>query len=212
MVRACYYAMIELIDHQFGRIIDAVEKTGQLDNTLIIFTADHGELLGDHGLIYKGCRFYEALVHVPLIIAWGSRIKRGMRSRGLVELVDLAPTVLDAAGLAVPDAMQGTSLMPLLKGASDPDVGKPHVTAEFYDAIDEPRGTHATMYFDGRYKSIVYHDVGVGELYDLEADPGEFDDLWDEPEHGKLRCELLHRHFDAVMATSGPGIPRTDSY
>jgi hypothetical protein len=68
------------------------------------------------------------------------------------------------------------------------------------------------MVFDGRYKSVVYHGHGIGELYDLETDPGEFDNLWDSPAHASLNATLLARHLDAVMGTSGPGIPRTGSY
>ena len=69
-IKRCYYAMIELIDFQLGRIIDVLRRTKQLDNTIILFTSDHGELLGDHGLLYKGCRFFESLVHVPLLFHW----------------------------------------------------------------------------------------------------------------------------------------------
>ena len=83
-------------------IIDALEQTDQLDNTIIIFTSDHGELLGDHGLLYKGCRFFESLVHVPLIISWPARFQKSVISKDLVELVDLAPTLMEAAGLEVP--------------------------------------------------------------------------------------------------------------
>ena len=72
--------------------------------------------------------------------------------------------------------------------------------------------SHGTMYFDGRYKSIVYHGLDLGELYDLQVDPTECSDLWDSPEHQGLRAAMLLKHFDAVMATSGAGTERTDSY
>jgi arylsulfatase len=212
MVKACYYAMIELIDHQFGRIVEVLEQTGQLENTLIIFSSDHGELLGDHGLIYKGCRFFEALVHVPLVISFKGRFRQGLRSQALVELVDLAPTLLEVAGLPIPDSMQGRSLLPMLTGAASPTYHKDHVVCEYHDAIDLPGGTHATMYFDGRYKSILYHGEEVGELYDLEADPGEFNDLWDDADYASLKASLLIKHFDAIMATSSAGINRSGSY
>ena len=126
--------------------------------------------------------------------------------------MDLAPTLLEAVGLPVPDAMQGRSLLPILSGDADPHVHKDHVVSEYYDAVDLPDGTHATMVFDGRTKSIVYHGHGLGEIYDLQADPGEFENLWDDPAHASLKLELLHNHLDAVMGTSGPGIHRTGSY
>ncbi len=212
LIKACYYAMIELIDHQFGRIIDTLEATGQLENTLIIFSSDHGELLGDHGLLYKGCRFYEALVHVPLMIAWPGKFPGGVKSTALVELVDLAPTLLEAAGLPVPDSMQGKSLVPLLAGEAGYGFHKPHVVCEYNDALDRPDATHGTMYFDGRYKSIVYHGHSLGELYDLQEDPGEFNDLWDDARCRDLKAGLLLKHFDAIMATSDAGVARSGRY
>lgn len=215
MVKAAYYAMIELVDVQLGRIVDALAATGQLENTLIVFHSDHGELLGDHGLLYKGCRFFEGLVHVPLIVSWPGRVRAGIESPALVELVDLAPTLLEAAGLPVPSFMQGRSLFPLLTGGADPSAHKPHVVAEYNDALGSSRlpiPSHGTMYFDGRYKSIVYHGQDLGELFDLEADPGEFDDLWNDRGARDLRATLLRRHFDAIMATSSAGVERTGMY
>ena len=87
--------------------------------------------------------------------------------------------------------------------------------AEYNDALGSARvvlPTHASMYFDGRYKSVVYHGLGLGELLDLEADPGEFDDLWSRRDASDLRVELLTRHFDAIMATSSAGVARADMY
>ncbi len=81
VVKAAYYAMIELIDTQFGRLLDALDASGQLDNTIILFHSDHGETLGDHGLLYKGCRFFEGLVHVPMIWSWRGRTATDLRER-----------------------------------------------------------------------------------------------------------------------------------
>ena len=211
-VKACYYAMIELIDHQFGRIIDVLEETKQLENTLIIFTSDHGELLGDHGLLYKGCRFYEGAVHVPLIIAWPGEWKRGLRSEALVELVDLPQTILEAVGISAPSFMQGKSLAPIAAGLSDPNYHKDAVVCEYSDALNAPDRTHASMSFDGRYKTVVYHGHHLGEVYDLQEDPGEFNDLWNDPSSRELRAKLIIDHLDALMASSGPGVQRTSSF
>ncbi|MBD3306851.1 sulfatase-like hydrolase/transferase [candidate division KSB3 bacterium] len=215
LVKACYYAMVELIDDQFGRIIDALRATNQLENTIIIFTSDHGELLGDHGLIYKGCRFFESLVHVPLIMSWQAKGLKGVRSDALVELVDLAPTLLEAAGLEIPYYMQGKSLLPLLTGEQDLSYHKPHVISEYHGAIggaQMPDQTHGIMYFDGRYKIVIYQGHSVGELYDLQEDPGEFQNLWDRPEFLGLKTDLLHKAFDAYLKTSSAGIRRTAAY
>ena len=210
-VKACYYAMVELIDQQFGRIINELKETNQLENTIIIFTSDHGELLGGHGLLYKGCRFFEALVHVPLIISFPERFQQNLLSQALVELVDLPPTLLEVAGLHIPEFMQGKSLVSILSGQTNPDYHKEHVVCECNDALQLPDASHGTMYFDGRYKSIVYHGHNIGEIYDLESDPGEFHNLWNEPDCKDLKEALLVKHFDAIMATSSAGIPRTGS-
>lgn len=213
-VKAAYYAMIELIDTQFGRLLDAIEAAGQLDDTLILFHSDHGEMLGDHGLLYKGCRFFEGLVHVPMIMVWPGRFVQDLASDALVELVDIAPTLLDAANLPVPSAMQGRSLLPLLTGESDPHRHRHHVVAEFHDALGStatPMPSHGSMMYDGRYKHIVYHTEGLGELFDLEADPGEFDNLWNRAPLD-LRQDIMRRHFDAMMATISAGPERASIY
>ncbi|MEM7775318.1 MAG: sulfatase-like hydrolase/transferase [Pseudomonadota bacterium] len=215
VVKAAYYAMIELIDHEFGRLLRALDAMGELENTIVVFHSDHGEMLGDHGLLYKGCRFFEGLVHVPLIVSWPGHIQENVRSRALVELVDIAPTLLEATGLDVPGDMQGRSLWPLMTGTSDLNTHKPHVVSEFNDALGSAAisaPSHGTMYFDGRMKHIVYHGTDLGELYDLKVDPGEFENLFDEPAVQEQRLELMRRHFDALMATSSPGIERTSIY
>lgn len=211
-VKAAYYAMIELIDHQFGRIVKTLEETGQLDNTIIVFMSDHGEMLGDHGLIYKGCRFFEGLVHVPLIVSWPGQFKEDFRSEGLVELIDVAPTLLEAAGIEVPHDFQGHSLKAVLTGQASASKIRDHVICEYRDAVAMPNASNGSMYFDGRYKMIVYHGLGFGEFFDLKSDPNEFDDLWDSPSHQAKRNQLLHLHFDAMMATISPGPERIAKY
>jgi len=209
---AAYYAQIELIDDQVGRMLQALEDTGQRENTMVIFMSDHGEMLGDHGLRLKGCRFYEGAVHVPLIISWPGHIEAGLRSDALVELADMAPTVLDAAGLEPNPEMQGRSLWPILTGQADPSRHHSFVRCEFHDAINEPLASHANMLFDGRYKLVVYHGVEMGELYDLENDPHEFVNLWADPAWADKRFELMKTLFDALMLATDPGQPRFGAY
>ena len=207
-LQAAYYAMIELIDDQVGRVLDALHASGQADDTLVIFTSDHGEMLGDHGLIQKGCRFYEGLVRVPLILSWAGRIRAGRQSDALVELTDLAPTLLEAAGEPVPEWMLGRSLLPIGSGAAPLDRHRDAVWCEYFDALDAPDATRATMYRRGRYKLVVYHGHGLGELYDLERDPGEFDNLWDDPAHAGVKADLLLDSYAAAMAAVDVGTRR----
>lgn len=211
MVKACYYAMIEMVDDRIGAVLKALDDSGQAENTVVIFTSDHGEMMGDHGMLYKGCRFFEGLVHVPLIIRWPGVTAPGTQTDALVELVDLAPTVLDIAGVDLPYNMQGKSLADLLTGNAKSH--KPHVVCEFNEALaGMPHQSHGTMVFDGRYKTCMYHDAGKAEIFDLQEDPGEFVSLWDKPGFEREQIRLLRQHLDAVMATSDAGIERTGNY
>ncbi len=209
---AAYYAQIELIDDQVGRMLDALESSGQRENTIVIFTSDHGEMLGDHGLVLKGCRFYEGAVHVPLIISWPGRFCQGLRSDALVELADIVPTLLDVVDLPMSENIHGMSLRPILCGQADPGVHHDIVRCEYHDALDRPFASHANMIRDGRYKLIVYHGHAIGELYDLQEDPHEFRNLWDEPSALSLKHELLKELFDAVMLATDEGQPRVGRY
>ncbi len=213
-LRASYHAMIALIDDMIGELLETLTGTNQLDDTLIIFTSDHGEMLGDHGLLYKGCRFYEGLVHVPLLIAYPKSVLPGKVSDALVELVDIPPTILDFVGVSWQANMQGRSLKPLLTGDVDLHEHKPYVLSEYYDAInyDGSVGSRGSMYFDGRYKLCIYHDAGIGEFFDHNTDPDEHIDLWDSPEHQGLKNDLLLKHFNAMMSHSGKGPERSADF
>ena len=138
LIRAAYWAMVDLIDDQVGRLLDALERTGQRENTLVIFMSDHGEMLGDHGIYLKGPFFYEEAIRVPLVASWPGTVEEGLVSDALVELTDLAPTLLDAAGFERHPGMQGDSLWPILTGQSDPDSHRDDVYCEYYHALERP--------------------------------------------------------------------------
>ena len=113
--------------------------------------------------------------------------------------------MLSLAGEEIPDRMQGRSLLPILTGAAPPDEHRDFVRSEYYDALDMPDGTFATMYRDERYKLTVYHGHNKGELYDLETDPGEFEELWDRAECQSIKLDLMRRSFDASMLAMDRG-------
>ncbi len=205
-IQASYYAMVEQVDCEFGRILDHLEATGQRENTIVVFASDHGEMLGDHGLVLKGCRFYEGLVRVPLIVSWPGRFRQGVVSDALVELMDLAPTLYEVAGEQVPYWVQGRSLLPLLQGEATEH--RDFVRTEFFGAIDFPDQTHATMYRDRRWKLVSYHGKDLYELYDLENDPWEHENLADDPHHQQKKWELIGRSFDATANAHMPSAPR----
>lgn len=206
MVRAAYWAMVDLIDEQVGRMLEALERTGQMENTLVIFTSDHGEMLGDHGIYLKGPYFYEPAVHVPMIVSWPGVIEAGRRSEALVELVDLAPTLLDAADLPRYPGMQGSSLWPMLTGEASLDHHRDDVYCEYYNAMPwhtDP-AAHATMVRTERYKLVMMHGLSAGELYDLEQDPEETRNLWDDPDRAAIKYEMLQRLCDRMAWTVDP--------
>ena len=213
-VQAKYYAMIAQIDDQLARLLRHLEETGELENTVVVFTSDHGETLGDHGLLLKGCRFYEGLVRVPLIFSWPGRVSDGIRIDQPTELLDLSATLLEIAGAEIPDYHQGRSLMPWLEGELGADVSvRPSVRCEYFDALapafTQGNGTFATMFRKDRYKLIVYHSLGLGELFDLENDPWEHDSLWDDPDSQELKNQLILESFnDHVNKTTDVGSER----
>jgi arylsulfatase A-like enzyme len=211
--QALYYAMINQIDDQLARILETLEETGHRENTVVIFTSDHGEMLGDHGLLQKGCRFYEGLVRIPLVLSWPGRFLEDTRRDALVELLDLSATIVELGGLPQPEYMQGRSLVPLLTRAEQPDELRDSVRCEYFDALDPDFtggvGTYATMYRDRRYKLSVYHGHGLGELYDLEQDPWEHHNLWDDPGSQQLKARLMAASFDShVLLTTDVGSRR----
>ncbi|MGI6777360.1 MAG: sulfatase [Acetivibrionales bacterium] len=209
---ADYYAQIELIDDNVGKILKHLEETGQRDNTIILYHSDHGEMLGDHGLYWKGAYVYEQLIHVPMIFSWPGKITNNLKSNALVELVDIAPTLLELAGFEVPFYMQGKSLAPILTGAASPDFHKDHIYCEYYNAMEGVHDRHISVYFDGRIKIAVHHNEEVGELYDLENDPNEFYNLWDNPDYEKCKLEYMKKCFDSTIMANMDPKPRVIRY
>jgi arylsulfatase A-like enzyme len=181
-LRRHYCAKITTVDEKMGQVLEALGARGFLENSLLVFCSDHGELLGDHGLAYKWL-MYEPVVHVPLILCDSRHPERaGKEVRDLVSLMDLGPTLLEAAGLEVPSYLEGRSLRPYLEG---PDKGfRPR---EWVFAEDN----YLVMMRGNRHKLVYYLGQEEGELYDLQTDPAELENLWDtEPE---LRDKLLLR-------------------
>lgn len=211
---AKYWAQIDLIDENIGRLFKTLEETGQLNNTLIIFTSDHGDMCGDHGMTAKGCRFYDGLVRVPLIFWYPPYFQKDLRSDALVELTDIVPSLLELAGLPVSDRIQGKSVLPILTGEKEPDYHRNFVRSEWYDGVMADKNTlnHGTMYRDMQYKIVIYHGHEKGELFDLSKDPDEYHNLWDDPEYWDIRFELMKKSFDATVKVSDTGPVRLGRY
>jgi arylsulfatase A-like enzyme len=204
LVRAAYWAMCDLIDHEVGRVLAALDSSGQRDNTIIIFMSDHGELLGDHGIYLKGPFFYDCSVQVPLIVNWRGYIK-GSRYKALVELNDLPRTLLELCGLPSYEGMQGRSLAPLLEGKKA-DAHHESVFSEYLNAMpwhQDPKA-FATMVRTEKYKLVAAHSLGGGELYDLQKDPGEHDNRYNDKHYGEIKAELLELLLNHWSRTADP--------
>ncbi len=190
--RRGYFAMISEVDHWVGRILDKLDETGQRDNTLIVFTSDHGEFLGDFARFAKGYPAPECIGRVPLIVA-GPGVIAGRVERALVEAVDVVPTILELCGVPVPERMNGTPLTPALRG--EPFDGKTGVLMEDSAAGQSWRAWRTS---DRRY---LLHADGREMLLDLTQPFGEYDDVASDPNYASdlatLRHELATKMIDA---------------
>jgi arylsulfatase len=203
-MRRHYYAKITTVDEKLGQVIDGLEEKGYLENSLLIFCSDHGELLGDHTLAYKWL-MYDPIVHIPLIVRDGRRPElAGQSTEDLVSLMDIGPTILQAAGLEVPTYLEGRSLQPYCAGKGDEFQPREWVFAE---------DNYQIMMRGQRHKMVYYIGQEQGELYDLQEDPNELYNLWDQDQHKELKGELLQRLLSWLAASTyyNAGYKRTRS-
>jgi arylsulfatase A-like enzyme len=200
---ACYYGMISFMDQEIGRVLEALDARGLAENTLVVFTTDHGHFLGQHGLIAKGAFHYEDMIRVPMIARLPGRIPAGRVSDALQSLVDLAPTFLRAAGEPVPGRMQGVDQFDVWNGSAD--TARDHVLVE---NRHNPTTVHLRTYVNHRHKLTVYRNQPYGELFDLEADPQEVHNLWDEPAAAGIKARLMHAFVQAEIQREPTRMPR----
>lgn len=207
-----YYAMIKLVDDQVGRILRALEASGQLDRTVIIFTADHGDMAGGHGMVWKSTgSFYDEIVRVPLLIRYPGILKP-QRCELAVDLTDIMPTLLELTGQPIPSGAQGQSLVSYLTGRK----GAPQ--ARRYSFCERVGGNREnTRKLDARtkgsfmvrgqgWKFIRYAD-GTEYLYHLAADPGETANLAGAPAQQSRQQEMIAALQDWQQRTGWPGSP-----
>ena len=183
-----YLRCVAAVDDNVGRMLDYLDKTGLAKNTLVIYSSDQGFFLGDHGWFDK--RFmYEESARMPLLARWPGVIEPGSVNNDLVSNLDFAETFLDIAGVAVPDDMQGRSLVPLFKGHTPEDWRK-----SFYYHYYEFPGAHMVRRHYGvrtdRYKLINFYNLGEWELYDLKSDPREMNNIINDKGSQKIVAEL----------------------
>lgn len=202
--RAFYNGLVETVDREIGTVLNALERSDIPPIT--VFSTDHGDYGGAHGLPYKGPAMYEEVVRVPLVISWPGRI-RTARSDALVSLIDLLPTLCDLAGVPAPDGVDGLSLRPVLEQRT-PQV-REMVFGEYYGK--QSWRVPIRMVRTARWKYVRYLSYGE-ELYDLAADPGELRNLAQEPSAASERTRLARELDDWIRRTGDPftGLTTTD--
>ena len=191
-LRRHYAANVTLIDEQIGGILDVLGRKGYLEDSIVIFTSDHGDCLGDHGHIQKWT-MYDIVTRVPTVVRAPGRIARGRRVSELIQQMDLAPMLFELAGVAPPPAGPAISALPLARDDSKgrDGLGREVVFAEHSaDNILREVGL-VTMVRTESWKLVHYLDQPWGELYDLRDDPGEVRNLWSVPKHKHIKSELL---------------------
>jgi len=199
-----YRGMISLMDHHIGRIVRHLESTGQLDNTVIVFTSDHGEYLGNHGLWWKWLYAYEDAHRVPFLVYDPRCQTPGAMSSAIQSLIDIPQTFLRRADITAPPGLQGFEQTSAWQNAE----------ARVRDhAIIEFRPTEGPFmqktWIDARWKLVLYSPVSYGELYDLESDPDQLRNLWDHPDFATVRAERCLALLRAEMQEEGTLRERT---
>jgi len=174
-----YYGMIAHMDGQIGRLLDVLEERGMRDETIVVFTADHGLAIGSHGLLGKQ-NLYEHSMRTPLLVT-GPGFPRG-RSEALVYLLDLFPTLCSAAGIDVPSGVEGRDLGPLVRGE------RRAVRDTLFTAYEDVQRAVT----DGPWKLIFYPKIAYTQLFHLTEDPGELRDLGSDPAYRERVESLLH--------------------
>jgi len=202
-----YMGLIKQIDDHIGRLVKFLEEQGRMDDTMIVFTADHGDYLGDHWLGEKEL-FHEESVRIPMIVYDpdpASDTTRGMVDNRLIEAIDLLPTFIETAGGEVPEhIIEGKSLLPILHG-EEPAEWRTYAVSESefaprvatWELGIKPHEARATMIRTADWKYI-HHEKFRPELFDLKNDPHEFSDLGDDPDYEDIRAEMRGFMFDSL--------------
>jgi arylsulfatase A-like enzyme len=191
--------MIAMIDDAIGRVLGRLASRGLADDTVVIFTTDHGDFLGDHQLLLKGPAHYESITHVPFI--WAEpRAGAARRTDVLAGTLDIAATILDRTQVEPYNGMQGVSLLPALAG-SDTAIVRDSIARDSMVIEDDqqravfglPSGSRLRTLVTRRWRMTIAQGDPYGELYDLENDPHEMDNLFDDAAHRGVRAELMEK-------------------
>ncbi len=185
---AFYYTLITMIDEQIGRVIKKLVETGEYDNTAIVFTADHGDFAGEHGMMFKSLGIYESIHRIPFILKYPG-CPENIKIEKIIESIDLFPTLCHICNLEVPETVEGTSVLPIIEQMED---GKEYAVCEW-----------DSHYYNGRIFAIRTNEYRLiyggmdedGELYDLKSDPDELKNLYNNRDYQVVCNDLKQKLF-----------------
>ncbi|WP_254762087.1 sulfatase-like hydrolase/transferase [Natrinema marinum] len=201
---AKYWGFVTMIDHQLERILDTLEKRGLAEETVVVHASDHGDFAGSHRQFNKGPLMYDDTYRIPLQVRWPGVADSGATSNTPVHLHDLAATFLEIADVPVPQSFDSRSLVPILENGGDPPANLEWRDSTFSQYHGDEFGLYSQrMVRTDRYK-YVYNGPDIDELYDLEADPAELQNLIDHPEYADARREMRSRLADWMDETGDP--------
>jgi arylsulfatase A-like enzyme len=210
---ALTYGMISLVDKNIGRVLEALQQLGLRENTVVMFMSDHGDMMGDHWMLNKGPFHFNGLLRLPTVWSWPGRFARGARTDGLASQLDFAPTILDLAGVSIPEGplppqpeaprqmapWPGRSLRPVLEGKAS-SVRDAVIVEDDEDYL----GLRLRTLITADHQLTVYGGQEYGELFDLRVDPEQLHNLWNSPSHqrvkGDLQARLLHELIETESA------------
>ena len=186
-----YLRTIKSVDDGVGEVLDYLDENGLADNTIVVYTSDQGFYLGEHGWFDK--RFmYEQSFRTPLLVRYPKEIDAGTEIDALVQNLDVAPTFLDYAGIEIPEAMQGESFRNLVGGETDEWRDAVYYTYYEYPSVHMVKRHYGVA--TDRYKLMhFYYDIDEWEMYDLEKDPNEMQNVYDDPEYAEIQEQLHNR-------------------
>ena len=200
-----YCETLLAVDESVGAVLDYLDEQGLAESTLVIYMGDNGFSFGEHGLIDKR-HFYEESAKVPFLVRYPEVLEAGQTINKMIQNIDVAPTVLELAGVQKPTQMQGYSMVPLLKGESTD--WRDRIFYEYYWEYAFPQTPTMHGVRTDRYKYIRYHGVwDTNEFYDLQADPQEMNNLIASPEHQDTIQQLLDELYTWMEETGGEQIP-----
>jgi len=208
-----YFASISLIDDCVGRLLGALEQTDQMEDTLIIFTSDHGEFLGNHGLLRKPSLHYDETLRVPLLIHMPGSKCNPRHEQGLVELIDVFPTLLGLLDVPLTSGVQGIDWSTAMR--SGDKIGREDIYSDMFDIVPQLFGTRSGPYMavqtlrTEKWKLNIYPTAGqkYGQLFDLENDPNESRNLYAEEQYRDTREHMLWRLISRCHTNTDPMPP-----